>query len=155
MKYTARRSRNPRQNPSTQRKGVSRGKMRKVKKLTTEARRHGEKSCLIYKLQKIAASGVRNSADCAGASTASAAKTSFQPGLLWFQRWCRPQTKICEPRKSASQRRSLLRLSTHWLAPFGIHLSRNCCKAPMLFCHSNAAREVVSGNGFARGDGLW
>src|SRR5207248_11387627 len=43
----------------------------------TETRR---KSCLIYKLQKIATSGVRNSADCAGTSTASAAKLHSSRG---------------------------------------------------------------------------
>src|SRR5437763_8977779 len=37
------------------------------------------------------------------------------------------RNKTCEPRKNASQRRSVLRLYA-WFLPFGIHLSRNCYK---------------------------
>ena len=149
-----RQSRNQRQNPSTQRKGVSRGKMRKVKKLTTEARRHGEKSCLIYKLQKIAASGVRNSADCAAHQLLQRQKLHSSRG------YSGSSVGAVRKPKSVSRARARLRdvacyVSTHWFMPLGIHLSRNCCKALMLFCHLNAAREVVSGNGLARGDGLW
>src|SRR5205085_12149499 len=106
------------------------------------------------KLQKIATSGVRNSADCAGASTASAAKLHSSRG------YSGSSVGVVRKPKSVSRARARLRdvacyVSTHWWVPFGIHLSRNCCKAPMLFCHLNAAREVVSGNGLARGAGLW